>query len=161
MCIQQLVSDRYRRNQKGTITMTLRELFPGATYDMIHKWLLPFDMIKKMPLRSFEALDIPVGKNERSFSPGELQAMVLASQLWKASRLKIQFLLLDEPERNIDFETVKNIFVKVIAPMIVKYRMTVVMVTHNDELKAMLKRDNLVKQTFQFHTDGSVMTFGT
>ena len=168
--IQQLVSDRYRRNQKGTIIMTLRELFPGATYDMIHSWLLPFDMVKKMPPRSFDApfapfapfaLDIPVGKNERSFSPGELQAMVLASLLWKACHLKIQFLLLDEPERNIDFETIKNIFDKVIGPMIAKYRITVVMVTHNPKLKAMLKRGNLVKQTFHFHAEGSVMTFGT
>lgn len=161
MYIQQLVSDRYRRNQKGTITMTLRELFPGATYDMIHSWLLPFDMVKKMPPRSFDALDIPVGKNERSFSPGELQAMVLASQLWKACQLKIQFLLLDEPERNIDFETVKDIFDKVIGPMIAKYRITVVMVTHNPQLKAMLKHGILVKQTFHFHAKGSVMKFGT
>lgn len=160
MCIQQLVSDRYRRNQKGTITMTLRELFPCATYDMIYAWLLPFDMIKKMPPRSFDALDIPVGKNERSFSPGELQAMVLASQLWKACQLKVQFLLLDEPERNIDYETVKNIFDQVITPMISKYQMTVIMVTHNDELKLLLNRKQLVKQTFRFRTEGTVMTFG-
>jgi len=160
MCIQQLVSDRYRRNQKGTITMTLRELFPGATYDAIHSWLLPFDMIKKMPSRSFDALDLPVGKNERSFSPGELQAMVLASQLWKACQLKVQFLLLDEPERNIDYETVRNIFDQVITPMISKYQMTAIMVTHNDELKALLNRTGMVKQTFRFRTEGTVMTFG-
>lgn len=160
MYIQQLVSDRYRRNQKGTITMTLRELFPGATYETIYSWLLPFDMIKKMPPRSFDALDISVGKNERSFSPGELQAMVLASQLWKAALLGVQFLLLDEFERNIDFETVRNIFDKVIAPMIAKYRMTVIMVTHCEELKAMLNRTQAIKQTFRFRTEGTSMTFG-
>jgi ABC-type lipoprotein export system ATPase subunit len=159
-CIQQLVSDQYRRNPKGTIIMTLRELFPGATYDMIQSWLIPFDMKHKMPAYSFNVLDIFVGKNERSFSPGEIQAMVIASQLWKVRQLNIPFLLLDEPERNIDYQTVKNIFEMVIRPMIAEHNMTVIMVTHNDELKAMLKRVGLVKDTLCFNTVGSVMTFG-
>jgi len=158
---QQLMSDLYRLNPKGTLTMSLSELFPGASYPQIYEYLVHFDMVSKMPPQTIDALDIKLGKNERSFSPGELQAMVLASFLYKGQKLKTRLLLLDEIERNIDLGTVMNIFDKVIIPMIINQRMTIVMVTHNDELKAYLKSRNLVTQTIHFRAEGKTMSFSS
>jgi ABC-type transport system involved in cytochrome bd biosynthesis fused ATPase/permease subunit len=153
--IQQLVSDYYRQNKINTIAMSLRELFPNASYQEIYTFLQNFDMCKKMPIETKDALDIPLGKNERSFSPGELQAMILASQLHRAYSLNISLLLLDEPERNIDYETVQNIFDKVIS----KFQGTIIMITHNDTLKQYLKNNGLVKNVWQFESSGNNMSF--
>ena len=157
--IQQLVSDRYRNNKISSIAMTLRELFPGSSYTEIREYLTNFDMVKKMPTESDNAgtdlLDIVLGKNERSFSPGELQAMVLASQLYKAFKLNTKMLLLDEPERNIDYETVEKIFNNVIS----QFKGCIIMITHNDTLKEYLKRKHLIKQIWQFESVGNELMF--
>jgi ABC-type multidrug transport system ATPase subunit len=155
--IQQLVSDYYRQNKINTISMSLRELFPDLSYQEIYTYLQNFDMCKKMPNETRDALDIPLGKNERSFSPGELQAMILASQLHRAYSLNISLLLLDEPERNIDYETVQNIFDKVIS----KFEGTIIMITHNDTLKQYLKDSGLIKNVWQFESSGNNMSFRT
>jgi ABC-type lipoprotein export system ATPase subunit len=155
--IQQLVSDYYRQNKINTIAMSLRELFPGLNYKEIYTYLQNFDMCKKMPAESPDVMDIPLGKNERSFSPGELQAMILASQLHRAYSLNISLLLLDEPERNIDYETVQNIFDKVIS----KFEGTIIMITHNDILKQYLKDSGLIKNVWQFESSGNNMSFRT
>jgi ABC-type multidrug transport system fused ATPase/permease subunit len=161
--VQQLVSDRYRNNKINSIAMTLRELFPGSSYIEIRDYLVNFDIVKKISFESSnladsnDLLDIVLGKNERSFSPGELQAIVLASQLYKAFKLNSKMLLLDEPERNIDYETVQKIFDNVIS----KYQGTIIMITHNDTLKQYLKHKGLIKQVWQFESVGNELMFRT
>jgi ABC-type lipoprotein export system ATPase subunit len=179
--VQQLVSDRYRNNKICSISMTLRELFPGATYDEIRDYLFHFDMVKKMPTANTtklanttksakstksaqtifdktttdDLLDIVLGENERSFSPGEIQALVLASQLYKAFILGTKLLLLDEPERNIDYETFEKIFNNIIN----KFKGTIIMITHNDKLKQFLKDKKMIKQIWQFEGVANELRF--
>jgi len=159
--IQQLVSDRYRQNKVNTLAMSLRELFPGASFQQIKEYLTHFDLLKKLPSGTTkpDVLDVQLGKNERSFSPGELQAFVLATQLYKAKQLGVKLLLLDEPERNIDYETVKKIFDNVIIPLVTKREMTIVMITHNDTLKTYLKDQAVVKSVLQFDSHDKHLLF--
>jgi len=125
--IRQCVVDDYKNNKKGTITNTLHELFPLGTYEQIKEYLKDFDLTHKMP----QSLDEMFSRNERGLSPGEAQAIVLASQIWKAKLLGSRILLLDEPERNIDEKTFDQIFER----QIVTYPGTKILVTHSNELK--------------------------
>jgi ABC-type multidrug transport system fused ATPase/permease subunit len=107
-----------------------------------------------------DILDICLGTNERSFSPGEMQALIMASQLHYAHLHNSQFLLLDELERNIDYETVKKIFDNIIIKKhINKHKRTIALITHNNELKMHLKQNKIVKQVFHFETIDNKMTF--
>ena len=162
--VQQLVSDRFRRNRLNTISFTLRDLFTQMTHEKILKYLEHFDMHNKMPKKtdcnSMDILDICLGTNERSFSPGEMQALIMASQLHYAHLHNSQFLLLDELERNIDYETVKKIFDNIIIKKhINKHKRTIALITHNNELKMHLKQNKIVKQVFHFETIDNKMTF--
>jgi ABC-type multidrug transport system fused ATPase/permease subunit len=125
--IRQCVVDDYKNNKKGTITNTLRELFPSGSYEKIEKYLQDFDLAHKMP----QGMDCMFSRNERGLSPGEAQAIVLASQIWKAKLLGSQILLLDEPERNIDEKTFDRIFKE----HILTFPGMKILVTHSNELK--------------------------
>jgi ABC-type multidrug transport system fused ATPase/permease subunit len=159
MYVHQLASDIYRRNNCNSLVMTLKELFPGATFSEIKDFLTHFDMTKKIHELSDkpEPLEIILGKNERSFSPGELQAMILASYLYKAIKLDTKFLLLDEPERNIDYNTVKKIFDNVIC----NFNGVIIMITHNDMLKQYLKDKEIIRQVWQFESIENNLMFRT
>lgn len=81
-------------------------------------------------------MNTPISIDERGLSPGETQTFILASQLWKAKQLGSPLLLLDEPERNIDFETVKKIFDNILS----MYEGTIFLITHLSELKIYLQK---------------------
>jgi len=136
--IRQCIGDDYRMNKKNTITMTLAELFPNGSYDDIIDFLVTFDINQKMP----KDLITVISMNEKELSPGQIQSIILASQLWKTILLKKPLLLLDEPERNIDFDSVKKIF----DMLIQKYPGTIILITHSGELKKYLDDINSIKQ---------------
>ena len=148
--VRQCVVDDYKQNKKNTICQTLAELFPRGSYLDIQKFLFNFDMIHKMPAN----LTDPVSLDERSLSPGESQSIIIASQIWKALKLNLKLLLLDEPERNIDLDTVKKIF-----DMINKeFVGTVVLITHLPELKNYLKSH--IKEVWKYKVNnGNNLSF--
>ena len=152
--IEQLIADRYRQNRINSITMTLDQLFPDATLDELTNYLKHFDLTKKIP-QTEDPLHTRLGQNERSFSPGELQAMIMASQLYRVRKLDVPLLLLDEPERNIDYRTVKNIFNNIIT----KLSCTIVLITHNDTLKEYLRERGLVSQEWKFESKDKHLQF--
>ena len=141
------IMDEYKANKKNTVYMSLAELFPNGTLEEIGRFLKEFDLLHKIP----KNLDSPVSTNERELSPGETQALVLASQLWKTTVLQKGILLLDEPERNIDFDTVKNIFDKVV----LKFDGIIFLITHNDQLKQYIK--SYIKQVWNYKPNNCEM----
>jgi ABC-type multidrug transport system fused ATPase/permease subunit len=151
--VRQCVVDDYKSNKKNTVTMALSELFPhSSSYQEVHNFLVNFDMVHKIP----KDLSTPISENERGLSPGETQSLILASQLWKASKLESPLLLLDEPERNIDFDTVKKIFSKVITP----YSGTIILITHSNDLKKLIRGS--IRQIWSYQpNEGNVLTFTT
>jgi ABC-type Mn2+/Zn2+ transport system ATPase subunit len=127
MYVRQTVAESYKFNNSRTITMRLSDLFPCATYEEICEFVGTFDIVKKLPTN----LNDRVSRNERSLSPGQLQTIVIASQLWKSIKFGSEYVLLDEPERNIDFETVTKIFDKFLS----MYTKPIFLITHCDQLK--------------------------
>ena len=142
--IRQTIADDYRSNKSNTITMNLRELFSNSTYDEIKIFLSDFNILNKIP----QDMVTPISKDERGLSPGELQTFILASQIWKFTQMNVPLLLCDEPERNIDFETVKKIFRKVNQIMIEK-KCTIILITHSDLLKNYIQP--MIKQIWKYH----------
>lgn len=148
--VRQCITDDYKSNKKNTIYMTLAELFPNGTYGGIYDFLINFDMAYKIPTN----MDICISVNEQGLSPGECQAIILASQIWKAIQLNSLFLLLDEPERNIDFETVKKIFDKILDI----YQGTIILITHSTDLKVYLSGN--IKERWNYKpNNGGALSF--
>jgi ABC-type multidrug transport system fused ATPase/permease subunit len=149
--IRQLVVDDYKANKNKTVTMTLNQLFPNGTYDEIKKFLENFDMAHKLP----EDLDTPVSKDQNGLSPGETQCIVVASQIWKAFKVNASFLLLDEIERNIDFETVRKIFTFLKET----YKGTIFLITHLPELKRFIAPSIVQSWNYKENTGDGILTF--
>ena len=129
-----------KRTKKIQYTCVCPNYFPWGTYAEIVEFLTDFDIMHKIP----GDLNTVVSKNERGCSPGELQIIVVASQIWKAIKIKSPFLLLDEIERNIDFETVKKMFDKILSV----YFGTIILITHLPDLKKYLKKH--IGQTWHY-----------
>ena len=107
-------------------------------------------MAHKMP----STLTEPVSLDERSLSPGETQSIVIASQIWKAIKLNSKLLLLDEPERNIDLDTVKKFFDMINGV----FDGTIVLITHLPELKNYLRPH--IKEIWAYEpNNGSDLSF--
>ncbi|AYV82773.1 MAG: putative ATP-dependent transporter [Hyperionvirus sp.] len=153
--IRQCIVDDYVANRKKTITMTLTELFPNASKSQIMDFLGSFGLMHK--IKNLD-MDSALSKDERGLSPGERQSFVLASQLWKAISLNSRLLLLDEPERNIDFESIKNIFDSILLNE--KYNFKIILITHLNELKEYLYRKHAIRQTWRYAENSSgVLSF--
>ena len=149
--IRQCIGDDYRMNRKNTITMTLSELFPGGSHETISEFLEIFGVSNKIP----QDINTGISDNEKGISPGQIQSIVLASQLWKVFILKVNLLLLDEPERNIDFETVKKIF----DMLHEKFEGTIILITHSNELKTYLKENKAIKQSWVYENNTNMLSF--
>jgi len=144
--VRQCISDDYRSNKKNTITMSLTELFPNSNNNIVKltRFLENFDIIHKLPMNN---MNESISKNEKSLSPGETQVIILASQIWKTFELRIPLLLLDEPERNIDFDTIKKIFTFLES----FYDGTVVLITHSENLTKFVERN--IKQVWNYSSE--------
>lgn len=143
--VRQKVSTSYTRNKSNTITMSLKQLFPQATYNDIRQLLEPFDLINKMP----PTLDEPIGKHEKDLSGGQIVAFVLASHIWKTIQNKIPLLLLDEPVDGIDFESVCKIFDAIIN----KFNGLIILVTHDNALKEWLYKKKLCTEKWEYNNN--------
>jgi ATPase subunit of ABC transporter with duplicated ATPase domains len=148
--VRQCMIDGYRANRHNTITCTLEQLFPDGSYQQIKDFLTHFDLVHKMPSDTVTR----ISTSETSLSPGETQAYMLASELWKAFNLKVPLLLLDEPERSVDVDTIKKIF----ALMLKLHKGTVFLITHSDVLKDHL-RDCIVQCWKYKENEGGDLTF--
>jgi Fe-S cluster assembly ATPase SufC len=85
---------------------------------------------------------------------------MMASNIWKALILKIPILLLDEPERNIDIDNIKNIFTYITK----HYCGVLFLITHMSELKQFIASN--VRMEFIYNdgikdekTDKTTLTF--
>lgn len=126
--MRQCVLDDFKANRFNTIIMSIHQLFPRiSSHTEFETFIKPFNILHKLPTD----YDVPISRDERGLSPGESQTLMLASNIWKALRLKIPILLLDEPERNIDIDNIKNIFTYITK----HYCGVLFLITHMLELK--------------------------
>ena len=155
--MRQCILDDYKANRFNTIIMSIDQLFPNINSNKeFNDFIKPFNIAHKLP----NDYNIPISKDERGLSPGESQTLMLASNIWKALKLKIPILLLDEPERNIDIDNIKSIF-----SYITKHYFGVLfLITHMYELKQFIASN--VKMEFVYHDeiknvskDKTILTF--
>ena len=120
--------------------MCLEQLFPNASYEAINAYLRLFGLEHKMP----ENLYLPLGTNQNSFSPGEIRSMIWAHSLWFLTiALKrgdlIHFAIFDESDTAIDPETVRDIFIGVIKPILLEYNLPAFFISHSESFKGLIK----------------------
>lgn len=136
--LKQTFAEDLKSNEKNTITMSLKELFPGGSYLQIKKFLKCFAVIPDE-----NKYDSPLSSNENGLSLGSVQAYAIASQIWKAKQYRLKLWMLDEPERCIDFGSIKKIFKQVV----LKHKGPILLITHSEELKMFLK-DKIIDTWF-------------
>ena len=155
--MRQCILDDYKANRFNTIIMSIHQLFPNINSNIeFDEFIEPFNILHKLP----NDYNNSISKDERGLSPGESQTLMLASNIWKALKLKIPILLLDEPERNIDIDNIKSIF-----SYITKHYCGVLfLITHMYELKQFIASN--VKMEFVYNdeiknvnTDKKILTF--
>jgi ABC-type transport system involved in cytochrome bd biosynthesis fused ATPase/permease subunit len=155
--MRQCILDDFKANRFNTIIMSIRQMFPRInSHTEFESFMKPFNILHKLPVD----YDAQISKDERGLSPGESQTLMLASNIWKALTLKIPILLLDEPERNIDIENIKNIFSYITK----HYYGVLFLITHMYELKQFIASN--VRMEFIYNdgikdinTDKTALTF--
>lgn len=155
--MRQCVLDDFKANRFNTIIMSIRQMFPRInSHNEFETFMKPFNIIHKLPTD----YDTQISKDERGLSPGESQTLMMASNIWKSLKLKIPILLLDEPERNIDIENIKNIFSYIMK----NYSGILFLITHMHELKQFISSN--VRMEFIYNdgiknvnTDNTTLTF--
>ena len=155
--MRQCVLDDFKANRFNTIIMSIRQMFPHiSSHTEFEAFIKPFNILHKLPTD----YDIQISKDERGLSPGESQTLMMASNIWKALILKIPILLLDEPERNIDIDNIKNIFTYITK----HYCGVLFLITHMSELKQFIASN--VRMEFIYNdgikdekTDKTTLTF--
>jgi ABC-type multidrug transport system fused ATPase/permease subunit len=139
----QSIASQYTENHKKTITHSLIELFPGASLSQIVHFLKMFDLQCIIP-KGDNPLEIPLGKNETSLSPGTVRTIVLSSRLWKLQKLLesntiIHVVILDEADTAIDFGTVEKCYIECIDPLLKKYGVPCIITSHSKEFRDLVK----------------------
>lgn len=143
--VSQMLSDEFKIN--GKITLPMFKLFPGAR-DIEEITTFLVDVFALQPASIPESLaDHPHSK----LSGGELQRYVVATQIWRAIRIKPDMLILDEVDRALDKETA----VKVMSWIVSNVKCFFVIVTHLTEVKQMLMDRRCVSQVWTYETSES------
>jgi ABC-type multidrug transport system fused ATPase/permease subunit len=149
--VAQGIAKIYTSNRIGSLCMTLNDMFPNACLSDVCDFVSDFGIAHKIP----NDMNTSISLSENGLSPGEIQSLVISSQLWKAIKSNTKLLLLDEPEQNIDLETVKKIFDKINRI----FDGTIVLITHQPSLKEYLT--NHIKEVWNYRSnDGTgLLTF--
>lgn len=136
-------------NYNGKLSLPMFKLFPGVkTIDEISKYLT--DVFRLKPNCIPDRLtDHPHSK----LSGGEIQRYVVASQIWKALRLKPDIMILDEIDRALD----KDIAVHVIGWITKNLPSFFIVVTHLTEVKMDLIKRRVVEQTWRYDSSDKYM----
>jgi ABC-type dipeptide/oligopeptide/nickel transport system ATPase subunit len=138
--ISQNLSNDLNYNDK--LSLPLFKLFPGAkTINEVTNFLTKVFEIKLDSIpTSLE--DHPHSK----LSGGELQRYVVASQVWKALKLKTDIMILDEIDRALDKETAVN----VLTWLTQNVPSFFILVTHLTEVKNELFKRGVIKQVWRY-----------
>ncbi|VBB18044.1 peptidase domain-containing ABC transporter [Yasminevirus sp. GU-2018] len=138
--VSQMLSEDYKYN--GKIALPLYKLFPGVkSIEEITHFLSSVFALK--PASIPESLsDTPHSK----LSGGEIQRYVVASQVWRALKIRPDIMILDEVDRALDKETA----VKVISWIVTNVNCFFVIVSHLTEVKQMLFEKQCVQQVWTY-----------
>lgn len=122
--INQKVSEEYTRN--GNISMALNKLYPSVkSIEELNGFLNNFNIVDKFVENKLDSTFTD------KLSGGERQRIVLSSMFWKILKVNPTYVIIDEPEKGIDEDTMN----KIMDFIINNYYGTIFLITHNENLK--------------------------
>ncbi len=122
--LNQKISEEYTFN--GSIQLTLEKLYPQSNnYSEVSDFLKIFGIENKTNTKSLDS------KFSDKLSGGERQRVALSSMIWKVIKTNPSFIIIDEPEKGIDEETM----ISIMDWILVVYKKIIFLITHNETIK--------------------------
>jgi len=137
--INQKISEEYTYN--GTVRLSLDKLYPQSTnFEEIKSFLKKFGIENKVNKLSIDS------EFSEKLSGGERQRVALSSMIWKIIKINPSFIIIDEPEKGIDEETMINIMDWLTSV----YNGLLLLITHNEIIKQKYrcKTQSIIKYKF-------------
>lgn len=123
--ISQTVSEDYSYN--SSIKLQINKLFPNANnFQEIYLFLEKFNIHHKLDSNTLDCYF------QDKLSGGEHQRVALASLVWKVLKLNPSWIIIDEPEKGIDEETI----IQIMDWFLSTYKGIVFLITHNQTIKS-------------------------
>ncbi len=140
--IGQKVCEEY--TYSSSIQIKLDRLYPGLTNikDLI-TFLDHFNIASKLVEQNIYSTF------SDKLSGGERQRIILSSMFWKVLKTNPKFIILDEPEKGIDEETMCYIMDYIVEV----YKGTIFLITHNENMKK--RYADKIQSKLEYKTDSS------
>ena len=130
--VRQNIALSFVNNSKEGLSFNLHNLFPGASSSRIMEIINVFKLNSKVPMMPNGDIDLHCAVNSKGNpSGGETQSFIIASNLYHAFTIDAKILLLDEPEHNIDLDTIKQMLEWINK----EFKGAVIMTTHNTDFQ--------------------------
>jgi ABC-type transport system involved in cytochrome c biogenesis ATPase subunit len=158
--VSQDIASYYTQNPKKTITHSANKLFPNSGKNLV-------SFLSKFGLEYIAENDLnkQLGDNEKSLSPGTIRTIVLAHLMWMLQQYlqsgkSIKFVVLDEVDTAIDFETVRKFYIECIHPLLKKYGIPCIIISHSKEFKDLVREiGGETSRTLTATKHGNVITY--
>ena len=145
--INQKISEEYTYN--GAIRLSLEKLYPQSTnFEEIKEFLKNFKIDNKVNTLSVE------GEFSDKLSGGERQRVALSSMIWKILKTNPSFIIIDEPEKGIDEETM----IDIMNWLILTYNGILLLITHNETIKQKYRNKTQSIIKYKFHAEDEIDT---
>jgi ABC-type transport system involved in cytochrome bd biosynthesis fused ATPase/permease subunit len=142
--INQKISEDYTYN--GNIQMSLDKLYPQSNnFNEIIIFLKIFTIDNKLNTQSIDSIF------SDNLSGGERQRVALSSIIWKILKTNPSFIIIDEPEKGIDEETMISIMDWIMQV----YNGLVFLITHNETIKSKYhnQMQSIIKYRFKDYNE--------
>lgn len=122
--INQKIAEEYTYN--GNINSNLEKLYPNANnFNEVNDFLKNFGINNKFKKEELES------EFNDKLSGGERQRVALSSMIWKILQTNPSYIIIDEPEKGIDEETM----IEIMNWIIKSYNGLIFLITHNETIK--------------------------
>ena len=129
--------------------MNLIDLYPQAkNLTEIKNWLKKFGIDNKLNTNDLDS------EFSDKLSGGERQRVTLSSMIWKVIKTNPSFIIIDEPEKGIDEETM----IEIMDWVFQVYKGLIFLITHNETIKRKYqdKTQSVIK--YRFYDEDEVYT---
>ena len=145
--INQKVSEEY--TYCGNIKLAINKLYPNSeNFDEVKQFLKNFGIENKLNTNDINS------EFSDKLSGGERQRVALSSMIWKVIKTNPSFIIIDEPEKGIDEETM----IKIMDWIFSKFNGLVFLITHNETIKKSYTKQIQSIIKYRFSHDDEIYT---
>jgi ABC-type transport system involved in cytochrome bd biosynthesis fused ATPase/permease subunit len=148
--INQKVGEDYSYN--SAIKLSLDKLYPNAKdFEEVRSFISRFNIQHKIASESLDSYF------QEKLSGGEHQRVALSSLIWKILKQNPAWIVIDEPEKGIDEETI----IKIMDWFLSVYKGLVFIITHNQTIKSkyLPMTQSIIKYKFNDESEISTVLF--